>query len=291
MNREFEIHAPRISEQELETIIRRRLEQRNLDPEEVRKVESLNFAPLSSFATRGFDPAETADLFERSATVPGFRSGKFRWLKGPLGWVARRVYLMSSLLMDKLSEHKVEAFYNVIGELIFLRRQVAQLQNRLSGDPLLGSGGSGAIRNVREPDPADPLLIQCQARIKWLGDMSVQGPISVVDDAGGYMEAAARREGLEVDSIGSMDLVFQDAYYLRPGSIVIIPAFLNLRTSPSYVISSLSRFAGSNSYLMLSLDFADSQFVQSIVELCKSRGYKLLERREAGHSLDLLMQL
>tara|TARA_B100001939_G_scaffold344557_1_gene359228 strand:- start:22731 stop:23621 length:891 start_codon:yes stop_codon:yes gene_type:complete len=284
VNHEFEIHAPRISEEELEAIIRRRLASRNLDPAEIERVESLSFSPLSGTGMKGFDPAETADLFERSATVPNFRSGKFRWLKGPLAGLARWIYRMSSALMDKLSEHKIEAFYNVIGELIFLRRQVSDLQARL-GSEAGAYQRSGDMYSVPPMHQGldlekDPLYRECRSLLQLLARNQIQAPISIVDDAGGYMQMAASGVGLENDSIASMDLIFQDSFYLRPGSVVAIPSFQNLRCSPAYLISALRRFAGQNSYLLIGTDLATEEYSESLQSICLGRGYELLDRSQ-----------
>ncbi|MEQ8350442.1 MAG: hypothetical protein RH862_03100 [Leptospiraceae bacterium] len=284
MNHEFEIHAPRISEEELEAIIRRRLASRNLDPAEVERVESLSFSPLSGTGMKGFDPAETADLFERSATVPNFRSGKFRWLKGPLAGLARWIYRLFSALVDKLSEHKIEAFYNVIGELIFLRRQVSDLQARLGGDSTAYQRSDDLY--VAPPThhglelERDPLYADCRSLLQLLEEQSLTAPLSIIDDAGGYMQMAASSSGLESDSIASMDLIFQDSFYLRPGSVVAIPSFQNLRCSPAYLISALRRFAGQNSYLLIGTDLATSEYLESLKSVCLARGYELLSQKK-----------
>ncbi|MBU42976.1 MAG: hypothetical protein CMN76_07155 [Spirochaetaceae bacterium] len=283
MNHDFEIHAPRISEEELEAIIRRRLASRNLDPAEIERVESLSFSPLSGAGMKGFDPAETADLFERSATVPNFRSGKFRWLKGPLAGLARWVYRMSSALMDKLSEHKVEAFYNVIGELIFLRRQVSDLQARVGADPSAyqRSADLYAVPPTQQMAELeqDSIYQGCVELLSILEEESIQAPLSIVDDAGGFLQIATSRRGLESDSIASMDLIFQDSYYLRPGSVVAIPSFQNLRCSPAYLISALRRFAGQHSYLLIGADLAPQEYYRALISMCVSRGYKLLQEK------------
>lgn len=295
VNHEFEIHAPRISEEELEAIIRRRLAGRKLDPAEIQRVEGLNFSPLSGAGMKGFDPAETADLFERSATVPNFRSGKFRWLKGPLAGLARRVYKMCSTLMDKLSEHKVEAFYNVIGELIFLRRQISDLQSRQGIEP--GHAGfsrefpSGPGLSVDLVSTADPLYLDCLAYLEMLQDETVEAPVSILDDAGGYMQKACAQKGMEWDTVASMDLIFQDSYYLRPGSVVCIPAFQNLRASPAYVISALSRFAGSNSYLLIGGGLMEKASKKALISLCQNRGYHLLRESEDPERTAFLFHL
>ncbi|MBI39959.1 MAG: hypothetical protein CMF59_10185 [Leptospiraceae bacterium] len=283
MNHEFEIHAPRISEEELEAIIRRRLASRNLDPAEIERVESLSFSPLSGTGMKGFDPAETADLFERSATVPNFRSGKFRWLKGPLAGLARWIYRLSSALMDKLSEHKIEAFYNVIGELIFLRRQVSDLQARLGGDAgaYQRSGDLYSVPTMQGLDmDRDPLYRHSQSLLELLDENQIQAPLSIIDDAGGYLQMAASGAGLENDSIASMDLIFQDSFYLRPGSVVAIPSFQNLRCSPAYLISALRRFAGQNSYLLIGTDLASDEYTESLQAICFGRGYELLDQKK-----------
>ena len=295
VNHEFEIHAPRISEEELEAIIRRRLAGRKLDPAEVERVESLNFSPLSSVGMKGFDPAETADLFERSATVPNFRSGKFRWLRGPLGGLARWVYRLCSTLMDKLSEHKVEAFYNVIGELIFLRRQVSDLQARLGAEPAGAALSRDLYRNnataMSSRRESDPIFQQCMELLDLLEAESVHAPLSIIDDAGGFMQQACTHRNTEWDAVSSMDLIFQDSYYLRPGSVACIPAFQNLRAGAAYVVAALRRFAGGNSYLLIGADFSGQEYYDSLKAICTGRGYDLLKESGDGQKKQFLFAL
>ncbi len=103
---------------------------RRFGADEAARVASLSFTPSPS---RGgaFDPVDTGELFERPVDSPDFQSAKYRFVKGPLRWVARFLFKWASALFDKLSENKVQAFYHVVHETIALNHRLGRLSEEI----------------------------------------------------------------------------------------------------------------------------------------------------------------
>ncbi len=120
MKQLFEIHVPGIDPEKLALELEKNFQSRSYDPIEVERVKNLSFTPVSPSGLTGFDPALTSDLYESPVLPPDFSSNKYRYLIGPLKIVARRLFNFFSHLFDKLSENKIQAFYNVVHELIAL---------------------------------------------------------------------------------------------------------------------------------------------------------------------------
>jgi hypothetical protein len=128
----FEINAPGVDVGETTARVERRLLDMGLEPAEVRRLESLNFAPTPSAGELGFHPGAALELFERPASTPDFSSRKYRWLRGPLGWLARRLYAGLIRLTERLSQNKNQAFHLAMQELIALNLRVTRLREELN---------------------------------------------------------------------------------------------------------------------------------------------------------------
>lgn len=143
----------------IEARIAERAESRNFDDADVKRVDSLSLSPLDS-GKWGFDAAATSELFQKPVPAPDFRSWKFRFIRGPLKPLARKIYVTLAQMFDRMSENKTQAFYDVVHELADLRRENAQLKERLqeleaksrqdSRDPAVP-----AAENPRPPRPMD----------------------------------------------------------------------------------------------------------------------------------------
>ena len=110
--------------------VEERVRSRNYDPDELERINNLSFTPVSPSDPRGFDPALTSELFERPVAIPDFTSRKFRYLRGPLKRLARRIFKLLAQVNDKLAENKIQAFYNLVHELIAMNYRHNKLQNR-----------------------------------------------------------------------------------------------------------------------------------------------------------------
>ena len=126
----FEINAAGIDTERLKREIEEQVNARGYDPAEVERIRNLSFTPVSPAGGRGFDPAITSELFELPVATPDFQSRKFRYLKGPLKWLAGRLFRALVQINDKLSENKIQAFYNVVHELIAINYRYDKLQSR-----------------------------------------------------------------------------------------------------------------------------------------------------------------
>ncbi|HNJ05477.1 MAG TPA: hypothetical protein PLB73_14555 [Leptospiraceae bacterium] len=143
----------------IEARIAERAESRHYDDADVKRVDSLSLSPLDS-GKWGFDAAATSELFQKPVPAPDFRSWKFRFIRGPLKPLARKIYVTLAQMFDRMSENKTQAFYDVVHELADLRRENAQLKERIqaleaksrqdSRDPAVPSA-----ENPRPPRPVE----------------------------------------------------------------------------------------------------------------------------------------
>ncbi len=128
----FQINAPGVDAGETVARVERRLENLALEAGEIRRLESLNFAPTPSARELGFHPGAALELFERPAPAPDFSSRKYRLLRGPLRWLARRFYSGLIRLTERLSQNKNQAFHMAMQELIVLNLRVTRLREELN---------------------------------------------------------------------------------------------------------------------------------------------------------------
>lgn len=124
----FEIHSPDV---DAESVNRKVLERAAVSGKgDSERVASMSLSPLLS-GRRGFDASATCELFDRPVPMPDFRSWKFRFIRGPLRPLALRVYKALSQIFSRMSENKAQAFYNAVYEVVDIRRENAELKNRI----------------------------------------------------------------------------------------------------------------------------------------------------------------
>ncbi len=207
----FEIHAPGIDSQEIVETIENRVQERGYDLDEQRRIERLSFAPVSPASEHVFDPAVTSELFERPVPAPDFRSPKYRRFRGPLKTFARLLFNFFSSLHDKLSQNKIQAFYNVVHELIAVNYRLERMQSRLesvSGENFelrsrlasLSDGNRGTDAGV-----AGPALPELPEAVRSMNDAVARelreasgfpdGPLLCLDDRNGGLAAALSAAG------------------------------------------------------------------------------------------------
>lgn len=131
MEQIFEIHAANVDTREILDRIEARLAERGYDPQDVERVRRLSFTPVPPAREYGFDPAAVTELFERPVAAPNFSSPKFARFRGPMKWLARVLFQFFSNLHDKLNQNKIQAFYNVVHELIAVNYRYERLLERL----------------------------------------------------------------------------------------------------------------------------------------------------------------
>ncbi len=141
-----------VDQTDLNDRLRHRMETRGHNPADVARVDALSLSPLDS-GKWGFDAAATSELFEKQVPPPDFRSWKFRFIRGPLKPLARYFYKLIAQMFDRMSENKTQAFYNVVHELADLRRENAQLKERIAN---LEASRAGAIPAERQSAPETP---------------------------------------------------------------------------------------------------------------------------------------
>jgi len=218
----FEIQAPGLDAEELLQRIEDNLSARGHDPDEAERVANLSFTPVSP-GVGGFDPALTTELFERPIAEPKFTSKKFRYLKGPLRFAARRVFRLLSQIFMKLSENKIQAFYNVVHELIALNHRYAKLQERFEetltdnlrlrselrraadlNDRDLDENDSSSVSRIPQPPPG---LEERNRELAELlsGKQKASGDVFIADDSWGFFARLLRAGGFADISLNVAD--------------------------------------------------------------------------------------
>lgn len=193
----FEINAPGVDVGETVARVERRLQDLTLEPAELRRLESLNFAPTPSAGELGFHPGAALELFERPASTPDFSSRKYRWLRGPLRWLARRLYAGLIRLTERLSQNKTQAFHLAMQELIALNHRVTRLREELNA--LARENLELRAAAVREVSPESARAFEAAFEISPRSDLPatralderlvrdlesvVEGPIALLDYA------------------------------------------------------------------------------------------------------------
>lgn len=193
----FEINAPGVDVGETVARAERRLLDLALEPAEIQRLESLNFAPTPSAGELGFHPGAALELFERPASSPDFSSRKYRWLRGPLRWLARRLYAVLIRLTERLSQNKNQAFHLAVQELIALNLRVTRLReelNALAGENLRLRAAAGREAPLMEPRAVEaafetaqrsdpPATRALDERLVRELESLVDGPIALLDYA------------------------------------------------------------------------------------------------------------
>ncbi|MEQ9366577.1 MAG: hypothetical protein RIF32_20220 [Leptospirales bacterium] len=214
MDQIFEIHAADVDARDILDGIEARLAERGYDPLEVERVRRLSFTPVPPAREYGFDPAAVTELFERPVSPPDFNSPKFARFRGPMKWLARILFRFFSNLHDKLNQNKIQAFYNVVHELIAvsyrherLLERVEHLQRENRGLRAMQSSSNGARENDAAevdtlplaPVPAvfEHLNREVAAGVVRLNPAAgTRSAIYVLDDHGGGMSRELLRAGL-----------------------------------------------------------------------------------------------
>ena len=188
--------------------IEKDLSKAGFDEAEVRRVEELSFAPASPAGDGGFDPALTAELFERPVSVPDFRSRKYTFIRGPLRAIAGSLFRLLVQVDEKLSENKVQSFYHVVHELIGLSHRFESLQarfGRLQEEVLrlkeTAATGAGSQAWAFEPSVQDLPMPASETQRRnhrlavELAALVGPGAAFVLDDSWGHFAAELRRVG------------------------------------------------------------------------------------------------
>jgi len=125
----FDIHAPGVDGD----AINRKIEERarvHADNREAERVASISLSPLIS-GRRGFDASANCELFDRPVPPPDFKSWKYRFIRGPLKPLARKIYIVLAQIFERMSENKTQAYCNSVFEIVDLRRENADLRKRI----------------------------------------------------------------------------------------------------------------------------------------------------------------
>ena len=208
----FEIHAAGVDSTRITAEIEKDLLDAGFDPAEVRQVQELSFAPVSPAGDGGFDPALTAELFERPVAIPDFRSRKYRFIRGPLRSLAGGLFRLLVQVDEKLSENKVLSFYHVVHELISLSHRFEKLQAQFSllqeerlREKAVAANGSGsppaAFRPTADqlPVPPSETARRNERLSAELAALLASGSALVLDDAWGHFAAALQKSGFSVE--------------------------------------------------------------------------------------------
>jgi hypothetical protein len=125
------VYDPDINVTEIMDSIESRLKDRNISKEDVERISKIRFSPFEGAKHREFDPSHTANLFEKGISTPKFTNPKLWFLRGPLRWLLTKVVDFYSLLDKKLSENRVRAFFQVLHEIVMLRKKQEMLSQKM----------------------------------------------------------------------------------------------------------------------------------------------------------------
>lgn len=211
MGQIFEIHAPDIDTDKLLADIELSLAERGHDAGEIARITELSFTPVPPAREHGFNPASVTELFERPVTAPDFSSPKFARFRGPMKWVARRLFGFFSSLHDKLNQNKIQAFYSVVHELIAVNYRHERLLERfryledqqLSSRKLADDATETATYQPASPAPVPTVFARLNDELVStlttnLADAGSVHPILILDDLDAYLARSCRSAGLRV---------------------------------------------------------------------------------------------
>lgn len=125
---QFHIKAPGINTAELKVAIEEIISREKISDAEIQRIDEMDFKPVSPAQEYAFNPPVTCELFERRVEPPDFSSRKYGYVIGPLRWLAKKIYSHLSLLYERSSRNKTQAFYNIVHELIYLRSRIEWLE-------------------------------------------------------------------------------------------------------------------------------------------------------------------
>ena len=297
VNQPFHIHAPGLDERALLEAVEERIQTRALDAAEIEHVRTVSFAPVSPSFDLSFDAAATTELFERPVAAPDFSSRKYALLRGPLRWFARRLFLLWQQIFGKLSQNRVQAFYNIAHEIISLNQRLGRIEREYGRayESLQGYNTTIAGMEVVQP-PAAP---QREALDRRVVEKLRQepGPVFCPGPGATGIAAALQKQGCRVVS------AFVPGFPAIPADISL--ASLAEKTVGAVVLADLGNFGaaidalpllartrlreGGLLYLRYETGLAGSPFERSVQwridadalsEQCTAFGFELLEKTE-----------
>lgn len=119
----FQIYDPQINVEELMEKLESKFQERNVSKEDLERISRIRFSPYSRQNYREFDPSLSANLFEKGISVPKFTNPRLWFLRGPLRWFVQKIIEFYALVDKKLSENRVRAFFQVLHELVLLKKK------------------------------------------------------------------------------------------------------------------------------------------------------------------------
>ncbi|MCB1175849.1 MAG: hypothetical protein KDK39_19900, partial [Leptospiraceae bacterium] len=144
----FTIHAPGVDTDALHKQMETTLAGQNWTESGIERISALDFSPVNAAEQFGFDPALTSELFERQSDVPDLDSRKYRFLFWPVRGLVRRILEYLNQWLDRSNRHKVQAFYNVVYELLYQRHRLAQMQDLTNASSSPGNPGMVSVSSA-----------------------------------------------------------------------------------------------------------------------------------------------
>jgi hypothetical protein len=127
----FQIYDPEINVSDIMKDIESKLKSRNISKEDVERISKLRLSPFSKSSSREFDASLSANLFEKGISAPKFTNPKLWFLRGPLKWMITQFINFYALVDKKLSENRVRAFFQVLHEIVLLKKKQDLLGRKL----------------------------------------------------------------------------------------------------------------------------------------------------------------
>lgn len=127
----FEIHAPGVDTEKITRAVDERISLNKSFSEESERIRKLTFSPGYHVEDGNHKAAVAAELFERPVSIPEFKNRNW-FLRGPFRRMALVIFNIISQIYEKLSENRVQAFYNIAYEIVSLNYRQKQLREIIS---------------------------------------------------------------------------------------------------------------------------------------------------------------
>ncbi len=269
VNKIVEVNAPGLEEDQVRSSVEKRARQvRDSMSDEIQRVQDLDFSPDNKDRMSGFNPSRTTNLFEGQVSPPDFSSSKYKYLPRVFRRLASRIFPVFAVLYDKLSEKKIQAFYDVVHELMAINHRYNKLHQEfqellkeniklqtLMTEAVEDNQGkltdsSGYINIMSLPEA----LIACNERsVNHLLPLS-HGNILVVDDNWGEFASLLKQKDFRNISVSLASLENQkfiksiSDIKVIPGTAAVALAVIPEESLDAVAIPDISRISGRPEY-------------------------------------------
>ncbi len=125
------IRSSEINVKDIISELNKKIKLKNVSKSDISLIQNLDLTSDFSSFEREFDPAFTANQFDKGISPPKFTNPRYWFIKGPLKFFINRLVDFYSLIDKKISENRIQAFHTVIYELIRTKKKLARLEKKV----------------------------------------------------------------------------------------------------------------------------------------------------------------